>query len=109
MRRFTGLHVAFMLVVVMGWTMARGQATQPSALLEPPPIVPGAKVVTLWPPGSPQLKNLAGYDKPEKTYPGKAGISHVENIHNPSIELHLAPADKANGMAIIVAAGGGNS
>ena len=30
------------------------------------------------------------------------------NIHNPSIEVHLAPADKANGMAVIVAAGGGN-
>ena len=27
------------------------------------------------------------------------------NIHNPSIEVHLAPADKANGMAVIVIAG----
>ena len=36
-------------------------------------------------------------------------IQHVENIHNPSIERHLAPPDKANGMAIVVAAGGGNT
>ncbi|QVL34561.1 alpha/beta hydrolase [Telmatocola sphagniphila] len=32
----------------------------------------------------------------------------MENIHNPSIEVHLAPADKANGTAVIVIAGGGN-
>ena len=30
------------------------------------------------------------------------------NIHNPSIEVHLAPPEKAKGMAVIVAAGGGN-
>jgi len=32
----------------------------------------------------------------------------VVNIHNPSIELHLAPAEKRNGSAVILAAGGGN-
>jgi endo-1,4-beta-xylanase len=32
----------------------------------------------------------------------------VENIHNPSIEVHLAPSDKAIGMAVVVAPGGGN-
>jgi endo-1,4-beta-xylanase len=63
----------------------------------------------LWPAGSPALKPLAGSDKPENIFMGKNGkISHVDNIQNPSLELHLAPADKANGMAIVVAAGGGN-
>lgn len=78
---------------------------------EPQPIVAGAKVVTLWPKGSPKLKDLAGSDKPEVVHYYKGSESRVlnlENIHNPSIELHLAPADKANGMAVIVAAGGGN-
>lgn len=78
---------------------------------EPKPIVPGAKVVTLWPKGSPMLKKLDGWDKPEAVhyYKGsKDRVLHIDNIHNPSIELHPAPADKANGMAVIVAAGGGN-
>jgi endo-1,4-beta-xylanase len=80
-------------------------------LLEPKPIVPGAKVVTLWPAGSPALKALKGYDQPEvfnTTRGDPARVQSIVNIHNPSIELHLAPADKANGMAVILAAGGGN-
>ena len=35
-------------------------------------------------------------------------VQSVENIHNPSIEVHLAPREKNTGMAVIVAAGGGN-
>jgi endo-1,4-beta-xylanase len=80
-------------------------------LPEPPPLVPGAKVVTLWPQGSPMLKEMPGSDKPEvlHLYKGsESRILNIDNIHNPSIELHLAPADKASGMAVVVAAGGGN-
>ncbi len=87
-------------------------ASAPPVFLEPQPVFPGAKVVTLWPAGSPMLRPLAGYDKPEvfKMRNGSPGVvDAVTNIHNPSIELHLAPPDKANGLAIIVAAGGGNS
>src|SRR5882672_1140187 len=94
-------------------TLAQAAPAGPGAsdLPEPPPIVPGAKVVTLWPKGSPKLKELAGSDKPEVVYLSTGAeprILHIDNIHNPSLELHPAPADKANGMAVIVAAGGGN-
>ena len=78
---------------------------------DPQPLVPGAKVLTLWPKGSPKLKEMPGSDKPELVYLSKGSeprVLHVDNIHNPSIELHLAPAEKANGMAVIVVAGGGN-
>ncbi len=54
---------------------------------------------------------MPGYDQPEKFNVSKRSptrVESVENIHNPSIEVHLAPAEKANGMAVIVAAGGGN-
>jgi endo-1,4-beta-xylanase len=73
--------------------------------------VPGAKVVTLWPAGSPALRALPGAEKPEeltfyKNQPGR--VRKVINIHNPSIEVHLAPREKANGTAVVVAAGGGN-
>jgi acetyl esterase/lipase len=78
---------------------------------EPQPLVPGAKVVTLWPKGSPRLKEMPGSDKAEviHLYKGsESRVLNIDNIHNPSIEVHLAPADKANGMAVVVAAGGGN-
>jgi endo-1,4-beta-xylanase len=96
-------------LLLMGTVAAAGDA--PPALPEPQPLVPGAKVVTLWPAGSPALKALAGSDRPEELTmaKGQSGrVQKVVNIHNPSIEVHLAPRDKANGMAVIVAAGGGN-
>ncbi len=87
-------------------------AGEPLKLQEPKPLVAGAKVVTLWPAGSPMLKSLAGWDKPEvfnMTKGRSERVASVVNIHNPSIEVHLAPPEKANGMAVIVAAGGGNT
>ena len=103
-----------LIALVGSWTaLADGQApTEPLKLLEPKPLVEGAKVVVLWPAGSPMLKALPGWDKPEVFNMSKgktAQVASVVNIHNPSIEVHLAPADKANGMAVIVAAGGGNN
>jgi endo-1,4-beta-xylanase len=62
--------------------------------------------------GAQALKSLGGYDKPENFNMSKGANPHVlniTNIHNPSIELQLPPADKANGTAVIVAAGGGNT
>ena len=100
---------ALTTLVLMGTAAAAGDAPPP--LPEPQPLVPGAQVVTLWPPGSPSLGALAGSDRPEvlTMSKGQSGrVQKVVNIHNPSIEVHLAPRDKANGMAVIVAAGGGN-
>jgi endo-1,4-beta-xylanase len=74
-------------------------------------LTPGAKVVTLWPKGSTALRALPGSDKPEELTYGKGRpqrVQSVKNIHNPSIEVHLAPPEKANGLAVIVAPGGGN-
>ncbi|MDB5302279.1 MAG: axeA1 3, partial [Phycisphaerales bacterium] len=113
------LICAAVLCSLAGGAMAQSPApAAPAAgeagalvLAEPKPLVAGAKVVTLWPKGSPMLKALEGYDKPEQFNVSKAHPDHVQsvvNIHNPSIEVHLAPPEKANGMAVIVAAGGGN-
>lgn len=69
-----------------------------------------AEVVFLWPAGSP---NLQGTNEKEITAPAevKPGdrINSIKNVHNPSLEVHLPPAEKANGTAIIVAPGGGHS
>ena len=107
-------------VLLLG-ALATGQPSQPPAstqagqpelvLPEPKPLVPGATVVTLWPKGSPALRAMPGSDKPEQFNISRGRpdrVQSVVNIHNPSIEVHLAPLDKANGMAVIVAAGGGN-
>ena len=86
-------------------------AAPPAVPQDPKPLAPGAKVVTLWPTGSPSLKALEGSDKGEELTMSKARpdrVQSVVNVHNPSIELHLAPADKANGMVVVVAPGGGN-
>ena len=78
------------------------------APVAPQPLVPGAKVIALWPADSPKLKH-ADQKEALTFYKDQADhIMRVTNINNPSIEVHLAPAGKANGTAIIVAAGGGN-
>ncbi len=90
-------------------TLCHGAETAPSTpSRQPLPLAPGAQVIPLWPPGSP---NLRGYDEQEvfTLTPGNPErVQKVVNIHNPSIELHLASPTNANGLAIILAAGGGN-
>ncbi len=84
---------------------------QTDAPYAPQPILPGGIVMTLFPPDSPYLKK----DKvniPEKygmstSVPGR--INSIVNIHNPSIEVHLADAGMNTGAAIILIAGGGHN
>jgi len=67
------------------------------------------QVIHLWPAGSPTLKgvNEKEVTRPEEVKPGDR-INSIVNVHNPSIEVHLPPADKATGTAVIVAPGGGH-
>jgi acetyl esterase/lipase len=78
-------------------------------LLEPKPLIAGHQVVTLFPPGHPTLKALAGYDQEENFKMSGGRVSAVTNIHNPSIELYPAVPEKANGMSVILSPGGGNN
>ena len=77
----------------------------------PKPILPGGVVLTLYPPGSPFLNN-SRVNEPEQfnmsqAVPGR--INSIVNIHNPSIEVHLAGAGNNTGTAIILAPGGGHT
>lgn len=67
------------------------------------------QVIPLWPAGAATLhgQNEKEITTPENVKPGDR-INSIKNVHNPSIEVHLPPADKANGTAIIVAPGGGH-
>jgi len=56
-------------------------------------------VIPLWPEGVPNLRADAG---DEKTTDNRSS-----NIHHPSMAVYPAPADKANGTAVIVCPGGG--
>ena len=64
-------------------------------------LAPAAErpVIALWPEGVPGLKTDAG---PEKDDNGR-----YSNIHYPSLLVHAPESGKANGTAVIYAAGGG--
>lgn len=104
-RSSAGITRSLMTILLMAGSIGLAAPTDPQM---PLPLVPGAKVVPLWPPDAPTLTN---FDQQEvftmmKDHPDR--VQKVTNINNPSIELHLAAPDKANGTAVIVAAGGGN-
>jgi acetyl esterase/lipase len=67
------------------------------------------QVVYLWPSGA---STLQGASEKEITVPSSPDsgemVRQIRNVHNPSIEVFLAPPDKATGAAIIVAPGGGH-
>lgn len=70
---------------------------------------PASSVIYLWPTGHPTLQ---GTNEKEVTNPPNPQrgefVRQFKNIHNPSLEVFPAPAAKANGTALIVAAGGGH-
>ncbi|HUR56819.1 MAG TPA: alpha/beta hydrolase, partial [Opitutaceae bacterium] len=57
-------------------------------------------VIDLWPEGVPDLKADAGPEKDD-------GSGRFTNIHHPTLTVYAPPVDRANGTAIIYAAGGG--
>lgn len=91
-------------------TTANVFAQTPAVPFQPLPIRPGGVVLPLYPPASPLLKvERVGEAEKYNTATGGAGaITNVINIHNPSIEVHLAADRSLNGAAVIVAPGGGH-
>ncbi len=70
---------------------------------------PAPQVIFLWPNDAPTLQ---GADEKELTVPPDPQpgqrINSIKNVHKPSIEVHLPPAETSVGTAIIVAPGGGH-
>ena len=107
MRRL--LSLLLLILVCCSTAEAQTEANKPFV---PEPILPGGLVLSLYPASSPHLKreriheperyNTSLKNKSDKTV-------NVINIHNPSIEVHLAGDESANtGAAVIVAPGGGH-
>ena len=76
----------------------------------PEPLLPGGKVLSLYPPDSPRLNRDRIHEAEKYNTKGKSDRTlNVINIHNPSIEVHLAGDEPPNtGAAVIIAPGGGH-
>jgi endo-1,4-beta-xylanase len=77
----------------------------------PAPALPGGIVLPLYPPDSPLLNHERIHEAERYNTSGKNTdkLLNTINIHNPTIEVHLAPAGPVNtGAAVIVAPGGGH-
>jgi alpha/beta hydrolase fold len=103
----------WMLPLLLAWChAAQSQADDPPKPFIPEPIVPGGVVLPLYPADSPRLKRERIHE-PERyntSLKNKSGKTlNVLNIHNPSIEVHLAgDQPPSTGAAVIVAPGGGH-
>lgn len=65
-------------------------------------------VVPLWPAGSPTLQGANEQELITRDSKNPARINSIRNVHTPSIEVRLAPSDRASGTAVLVAPGGGH-
>ena len=105
-------HVVTLCLIFIGFDAAQAQTDAANKPFIPGPILSGGMVLSLYPADSPRLKreriqeaeryNTTQKNKSDKTL-------NVLNIHNPSIEVHLAGDESPNtGAAVIVAPGGGH-
>ena len=77
----------------------------------PAPALPGGLVLPLYPADSPQLKSARLHEAEHYNSTATTPVAKVQstlNIHNPSIEVHLASGRTAHGAAMIIAPGGGH-
>lgn len=72
-----------------------------AALLSVSPLAPAQQVIPLWQEGAPGFES-------RRNEPEKHADWWYKNIHNPSLTVFAPDAGKANGTAVIVAAGGGH-
>jgi acetyl esterase/lipase len=88
-----------MALVLLPLPAANAQSTEEGA----------PQIIALWPSGAATLQgaNEKEITSPPNPRPGQR-INSIRNVHNPSIEVHPAPPEKATGAAIIVAPGGGH-
>lgn len=105
------LAALFLLTIATCFAQSQSPArTAADGAFKPQLIVPGGLILPLYPPTSPLLKHerLHEPENYNSATGGKGPITNVINIHNPSIEVHLATDRSLNGAAVIVAPGGGH-
>jgi endo-1,4-beta-xylanase len=85
--------LAFPLVALLFITAPQLSAAEPASIL-------------LWPQGAPGSEGKTAEEAVEVT---RSGERNVTQVHKPSLTPYLPPAGKANGVAIVIAPGGGHS
>src|SRR3954471_23930518 len=63
------------------------------------------QVIELWPAG--KVPGEKGDIGPEKRTDKNGVVTSITDVSKPTIEIHLPPKDKATGVAIVIARGGG--
>lgn len=111
-----------MALLLAATTPSFAQTPAPQSVPKPGPVVkgrpyapltilPGGIVMPLFAPGSPYLNAKRVHEAEvynmDPAVPGR--ITSIVNIHNPSIEVHLASPSNNTGAAIILVPGGGHN
>ena len=106
--KMTPVLAILLMSAFSGYAQDSEQPGQPA--FQPKPIAPGGIILPLYPPNSPLLKQDRLHEEEKYNSAGGGGgsIKNVINIHNPSIEVHLAADPSLNGAAVILAPGGGH-
>ena len=107
---------------VLNGTHGLSQAQEPSATTTPErtaadgpfvpqPAVAGGLVLPLYAPDSPMLnrERIHEAERYNTTHKETDRLLNTLNIHNPTIEVHLASGGENTGAAVIVAPGGGHN
>lgn len=64
-------------------------------------------VLKLWEGEPPHEKGQFGPEGDQPEQPGQRQVRRIQNVTDPTIEVFPAPADKANGSAMVICPGGG--
>jgi acetyl esterase/lipase len=108
-------QISFVLCLVFAVTSSVSQDEPPPRTPADGPFLPqpafdGGIVLPLYPPNSPQLNQdrIHEAERYNTTSAKSNRLLNTINIHNPTIEVHLAKNREENGAAVIVAPGGGH-
>lgn len=104
------LFALFVLIASVGYSqdtaVPQNSAEEPFV---PEPALPGGIVLSLYPPDSAKLNRDRIHEAERYNTTGESTrLLNTLNIHNPSIEVHLANNRESTGAAVIVAPGGGH-
>ena len=104
----------FVALVLCAISIGHAQDTTPVRTANdgpfvPEPALPGGIVLSLYAPDSPLLNRERIHEAEKYNTTGNYDrLLNTLNIHNPTIEVHLAENRKQNGAAVIIAPGGGH-
>jgi endo-1,4-beta-xylanase len=102
--KYRNSAVAVVLLMLIGSASSLAAQAQPAAAPQPAAVVipPNTPEIILWPAGAPG-------SEARRNEPVEISGETMLNVHNPSIYVFQAPSDKATGVGLILAPGGGHT